>query len=111
VQPKTQDLKPKTNSKNWQLTTGNRQPATGNCLSAFPVHALWTIPAAHSSRFSSLHFLYTKTAVIQRSNDTLLSIFVNPADARKFVAAFFLNCTNNTELTRAHFARTVTLLS
>ena len=29
-------------------------------------------------------------------------------DPRKSVPAFFLKCTKNTELTRAHFARTVT---
>jgi hypothetical protein len=29
-------------------------------------------------------------------------------DSRKSAAIFFLNCTENTELTRAHFARTVT---
>ena len=66
------------------------------------------IPAAHSTRFSPYLRLHPKTTAIQWLNPPLLTRSLIRGNPRKSVASIFLNCTKNTELTRARFARTVT---
>jgi hypothetical protein len=65
-------------------------------------------PAAQSIRFFLSHFVRAKTTAIQRRKASLLSPSFIRVDPPKSVAIFFLNCTKNTELTGAPFARTVT---
>jgi hypothetical protein len=72
------------------------------------VYALWTIPAARSAGFFLRYSVYARTTAIQWSNHPSLHRCFIRVDPRKSVAIFFLNCTKNTELTRAQFARTVT---
>lgn len=67
------------------------------------------IPAPHLPGFFPRRIFYVKTTAIQWCNAPLLTrCFIRP-NSGKSAPAFFLNCTKNTELTRTHFTRTVSL--
>jgi hypothetical protein len=64
------------------------------------------IPAAHSSRFFQAVSCQTELST-SRAFALTLAAFLHRLPGLKSIAAVFLNCTKNTELTRSQFNRTV----
>jgi hypothetical protein len=89
--------------RDWQVTTGYRHlPFCISC--ALPVDN----PSSQPATIPPIRLRPHKTAAIQRTNDSPLGRHFTSFILGKIRHALFLNCTKNTELTNAHFARTVT---
>jgi hypothetical protein len=77
-------------------------------VSAFPVRSLWIFQRPTLPDFPPILALSQKLPRSSGQTGHSLSCLFIRVNGRKSVAILFLNCTKNTELTRARFARTVT---